>query len=133
MAEGLYVELARTPAILLLVEDRIYRAASPELDLSAAIQPTLVFWQVDRKQEADLALSAVVDRSQWGFWCLAADYDAVKTLEDALISALNFFRGDLGGVTVQSVSFVGSEDTEDQLEFGVFGVACGFEIIRQAL
>lgn len=133
LAEGLYVELARTPAILQFVEERIYRVTSPELDLSETIQPTLVFWQMARSQEADLALSAVIDRSQWGIWCLAADYDEVKGLEDAVIASLNFFRDDLGGVMVQSISLISSEDTEDQLQFGVFGVLCGFEIVRSTL
>jgi hypothetical protein len=31
------------------------------------------------------------------------------------------------------VSLIGSEDTEDQLEYGVFGVLIGFEIVRSTL
>lgn len=130
LAAGLKTYLASVSALTDLVGDRIYPATAPELEMGAEMQPTIVFWQVDRRREADLALQAVIDRSQWGLWCLAASYDDAKELEDVLLANLAFFQGDLGGVTVQSVLLVGAEDTDDQLQFGVFGVACGFEIVR---
>lgn len=131
LAAAIYAHLTADAPLAALVSTRIYPVTIPQADENAALQPELAYALVDRAHEYTIGAKALV-MDTWSFVSVAATYDAAHQVNDALITAMDRYRGTMGGVggvSVQTVQILSSKDVVDEADLGLFIVATDFEII----
>lgn len=131
LAAALYAHLTGTVGLAALVGTRVYPVQAPQADENAAIQPFVAYALVDRVFEYPMG-AKVMTMDTWSFVAVASTYDDAHAVNDALIAALDRYRGTMGGaggVSVQTATILGSKDLLDEAELGLYLVGTQFEIV----
>ena len=131
LAAALYAHLTADAPLTALVSNRVYPVTIPQANENAAVQPEVAYALIDRAHEYTIGAKALV-LDTWSFVSVAADYDTAHQVNDALIAALDRYRGTMGGVggvAVQTVQIMTSQDMVEDVELGLFIVKTDFEIV----
>ena len=131
LAEAIYSHLTADADVSALVGSAVYPVTAPQQDENSAIAPMIVYALSDRRHEYSFGDRALI-HTTWTFICAAASYDLAHQISEALIAALDHYRGSLpavSGVSVQNIELVNSQDVEDEFELGIFQVRTDFEIV----
>lgn len=127
-AASLYAYLTAHPAVSAVAGDRVYPVMAPQRDPNAPLEPTLVFRLASRRDTPVMNGPLTMATTEWEIAALAASYDAAHELAEAVISALNYFKGPMGGgVQVEACTLQDAADL-DEVDLGFFAVLLRFEI-----
>jgi hypothetical protein len=107
-----YALLSGAGAVTAIVNTRIYPVVMPQSQPTPAIVYEVV--SAPRMGAIDAQDTTHLTRSRVQVNLLSADYVVLRTMREAVVAALQFERGSIGGVTVHSVLPAGEgPDTYD--------------------
>lgn len=133
LGASIYAHLCANAAVSAIAGTRIRPVGLPESDIDAHFEAAVVFTLLAWEHDYDLPGNRQLDRKRYEFQCLSEDYDQAHELMEAVIAALNHFRGVMGGdggVTVKSCILQDARDdiNPDLISRGIYGATAEFEI-----
>jgi hypothetical protein len=131
LATAIYTHLTTDAGVAALVGTRVYPVTGPQQDEDSAVPSMLVYALSDRRHEYSMGAKQMV-YDTWTFVCVAGNYDTAHSINDALIASLDHRRitlGGTGGVDVQTMQIVSSQDVPDEFELGIFQVRTDYEFV----
>jgi hypothetical protein len=129
IAAALYAHLTSNAGISKLVASRVYPMVHPATEINEVLAAhVLIMCEEKAIAERRMSGSTQMFSERWLCVCSSGDYIEAHSIADALLAALNMFKGIMGGpggVDVQACTLLAESDeyTED---LGLYSVACRY-------
>ena len=125
-----YALLSGAGAVTAIVGTRIYPVLLPEKQPT----PAIVYEQISsvREPAIDAQAATHTTRSRYQINLLSTDHAVARTLRAAVVAALQFQRGSIGGITVHSVLHAGEGPVGFDQQLGLFFLPIDFLVTHQA-
>jgi hypothetical protein len=128
-----YALLTGAGAVTAVVGTRIYPEALPEKQPT----PAIVYEQISSSRSGAIAVDALASthltRTRYQLNLLSKDHAVARTLRAAVVAALQFQRGAIGGVTVHSVLHAGEGPVSFDPGLEVFLLPVDFSITHESV
>ena len=132
LAAAIYEHLKADAGVAALAGTSIYQIGLPESEVSTFADSITYLWlSLDHVYSQSGA--SLMFKERWEISGASESYDGAHALKDAIIAALNMYRGTMGGVggvPVKHCILIDGRDSvlEDHLERGIYVASAEFEI-----
>ena len=132
LAAAIYEHLKADAGVAALASTRIYPIGIPESEV-AALSDSITYLLLATDHMYSQSGVSLMRKQRWEVNCASESYDGSHALKDAVIAAMNMYRGvmgGVGGVTVKHCILIDERDSvlEDHLERGIYVASAEFEI-----
>jgi hypothetical protein len=132
LAAAIYAHLAADAGVAALASTRIYPLGLPESELST-FADSITYLLLATDHLYSQSGTSLMRKQRWEISGASESYDGAHALKDAVIAALNMYRGvmgGVGGVSVRHCILIDERDSvlDDHLERGIYVASAEFEI-----
>lgn len=128
---AVYALLTGAGAVTSIVGTRVYPVVLPERQPTPAVVYELVAAVNQGRIDAQAATHLMRSRVQINL--LSKDYAVLRTLREAVVSALRFQRGTVAGCVVHAITHEGDGPTSFDHELAVFHRYVDFHVFHEVL
>ena len=136
-AAALYIHLTTDATLTAYCDTRIYPVVAPDdrQSESASFPELVIYQQVGREPDANIPQASNYRVERWAVTAVSADYDDARSMADAIVTRLDYYKGTMGqsgsplsgGVKVKSISLEEQSDSFD-FESAAYAVANVFRV-----